>query len=298
MSNVTTQRPVYDTVKQDRFPRRKGSVVYGTAASLFVKSRLWTNDRIINVHFLSGRPSDIEFIKDTVTNGMPNMGVTFSFVDDPLDSHIRVAVGGSQGNWSYVGTDTLTIPFERPTMSIQNVTPQIILHEFGHALGLLHEHFHPSANIPWNKEKVYAYFQTYGWSRRETDAQVLNKKPADTESYGGTDFDPASVMIYDIPPSLLDGDFDALKPSDAFTAKDIESLQKMYPYTGTPKDEQEIQPREQELTISIPALVALTVSAVIAGILLLLHSALFLWRHKSKFALRQKISFRSQRRGK
>ena len=30
----------------------------------------------------------------------------------------------------------------------------VVLHEFGHALGAVHEHESPYASIPWNKEKV------------------------------------------------------------------------------------------------------------------------------------------------
>lgn len=33
-----------------------------------------------------------------------------------------------------------------------------IIYEFGHALGLHHEHQSPTANIQWNKEKVYEYY--------------------------------------------------------------------------------------------------------------------------------------------
>ena len=28
------------------------------------------------------------------------------------------------------------------------------LHEFGHAIGLLHEHFHPEVSINWDKKKL------------------------------------------------------------------------------------------------------------------------------------------------
>ena len=31
---------------------------------------------------------------------------------------------------------------------------QVILHEFGHALGAVHEHESPYSTIPWNKDKV------------------------------------------------------------------------------------------------------------------------------------------------
>lgn len=35
---------------------------------------------------------------------------------------------------------------------------RVVLHEFGHALGAIHEHQHPEAAIPWDKPKVYEYY--------------------------------------------------------------------------------------------------------------------------------------------
>ena len=32
---------------------------------------------------------------------------------------------------------------------------RVVLHEFGHALGLAHEHQSPGVAIPWNEQKVY-----------------------------------------------------------------------------------------------------------------------------------------------
>ena len=31
----------------------------------------------------------------------------------------------------------------------------VVLHEFGHALGAIHEHLSPMADIPWDRDAVY-----------------------------------------------------------------------------------------------------------------------------------------------
>ena len=36
---------------------------------------------------------------------------------------------------------------------------RVVLHEFGHALGLIHERQNPSGGIQWNKPVVYRYYQ-------------------------------------------------------------------------------------------------------------------------------------------
>lgn len=72
------------------------------------------------------------------------------------------------------------------------------IHEFGHALGCVHEHQSPGANIPWNRELVYTYYQfSNGWSREEVDANILNQYSAASTRYGQSDARP--VMLYEIP---------------------------------------------------------------------------------------------------
>lgn len=42
------------------------------------------------------------------------------------------------GSWSYIGTDATRLPLESFTMNLGFVDRTTVLHEFGHALGLIH----------------------------------------------------------------------------------------------------------------------------------------------------------------
>ena len=100
----------------------------------------------------------------------------------------------------------------RPTMNYGWLEPttalreyqRVVRHEFGHALGMIHEHQNPAAQgqIPWDKPKVYAYYAQQGWSHGRRRLQHLQVYAEDTTNF--TTFDPTSIMEYAIPDSLTD----------------------------------------------------------------------------------------------
>ncbi len=120
------------------------------------------------------------------------------------------------GSSSYIGIDCKNIPQDQPTMFFgwinenqsNEVIRQVVLHEFGHALGLVHEHQSPLANIPWDKPKVYEYYkntQNPPWDKAKVDANVFSRYSTTSTNY--TAYDPKSIMHYSIPSSLTVGGF-------------------------------------------------------------------------------------------
>jgi len=203
--------------------RRKRSV--GT------HSKFWDNGRIITVSFIESLPDELEYrIEKIIRRWDPHHSLALDFVKNrPAD--IRIYLGGNR-NESYLGTDALAAPPDQPTLSISTKPDHwsfesTLLHEFGHALGLQHEHLHPHARIPWNKEKVYHFFQaTQGWSKAEIDLNLF-RVDNNPDTHIGP-YDKKSIMHYRVPNELTNGTWqvgDNLSISD----QDKINIRKIYP---------------------------------------------------------------------
>jgi hypothetical protein len=91
-------------------------------------------------------------VKKTILDWQTYANVTFTYVDNVEAATIRI-VFNRGSSWSVVGQDVLSIESSKPTMNLgwlnghndlASLNEQgIILHEFGHTLGLMHEHQSP-----------------------------------------------------------------------------------------------------------------------------------------------------------
>ena len=137
------------------------------------------------------------------------------------------------GAWSYIGTDCRSIPLNEATMNLGFLDGGTAAHEFGHAIGLAHEHQNPAGGIQWNEEVVIrecAKSPNF-WDAETTRHNVLRKYSVD--QINGTDFDPKSIMLYFFPASwTLNGI--GTDANEVLSRLDEEFIAgaKMYPRTG------------------------------------------------------------------
>jgi serralysin len=171
------------------------------------KTKLWKKGTKLGVRFIGGTPELHARVLSTARAWL-EPGVKLDLVAaEGQPAQIRVAFNPKTGSWSYVGTDCLGILPGEPTMNLGWAgldTPEedfssVVIHEFGHAFGLLHEHNHPDAKINWNKTAVYDDLRgdpNY-WDDTTIESNVFAK--FDQASVVTTPFDQVSVMIYTVP---------------------------------------------------------------------------------------------------
>lgn len=197
------------------------------------RDKKWENEKKIKVSFLDGS----DFVKAKVieyaTIWTRFANLDFDFVED--EAEIRISFQ-EEGSWSYIGTDCLTITDQnKPTMNFgwfDENTPDFefsrtTLHEFGHAIGLIHEHQSLDSNIPWDPPAVYEYYlRTNGWDKETVDNNIFDKY--DNNTISNSSFDSKSIMLYPIDGELTNFKY-VVGMNNMLSPQDIEFIRLWYP---------------------------------------------------------------------
>jgi hypothetical protein len=130
----------------------------------------------------------------------------FAFDNRP-DADIRISFDPKRGAWSWLGTDCRRVPLNDATMNLGFLDGGTAAHEFGHAIGLAHEHQSPHGGIQWREAvviKAMAKDPNF-WNEETTRRHIIEKY--EVNQINGTAFDPDSIMIYAIPPEWTEDGF-------------------------------------------------------------------------------------------
>lgn len=196
-------------------------------------SKYWgPQQRVLPVRFLDGPPATLRTRILSHMNAWAGYGGGVRFAETKAEAGVVRIAREPDGYWSYLGTDCLLIPKDRPTMNLEGFSAytsertfrRVVRHETGHTLGFAHEHMRRDMVARLDPEKCYAYFaRTEGWDRRTVDQQVL--RPLEEASIMGTEADDLSVMCYQLPAALTKdgrpilGGLDISRTDRAFCAK-------------------------------------------------------------------------------
>ncbi len=207
--------------------------------------KMWSPGDVITVGFIPGKKGSLfqqsrVKIHTRIWEKVANIHI--QFVEDIRQAQIKVGFDTTGGNWSWLGRDVLNNPLSLQTMNFENLTDNteeveirgLVLHEFGHALGFIHEHQSPASGIlDWNYPNVYAYFAKppISWSKEMTNAQVIAKYNRSHSNF--TTYDPTSIMHYRIPAALTYSGID-VRSNSMLSQMDSQYAKLVYPFPPSP----------------------------------------------------------------
>lgn len=203
-------------------------------AGLLLSSK-WQPGAVIRIAFLDGTAEQIALVKRFAIEWITNLArLSFSWVNEPAQSDVRITFN-FPGSWSVIGTTCKNIAKNQATMNYGWLTPgvadtearRVIVHEFGHALGLVHEHqlMDPTK---WNKQAV---IDDLSRPPNSWDAATIQHNMFDTyppNQIDRTSLDTTSIMMYPVPASWRTDGLSSGLNTD-LSAADRTFIKKAYP---------------------------------------------------------------------
>ena len=169
--------------------------------------------KVLRIRFLNGdgktRLRVLKYANEWTANGAP---IRFE-LDTAMDSEIRIEFARDGYSQTVIGSAARKVADHKATMHFGWLNAQTdddkfrrtVLHEFGHALGLVHEHQSSNAPaIPWRIERIHRDLQRANswWTMARVKRNFVDRYSQGQGQY--STYDPSSIMIYPIPAEWVD----------------------------------------------------------------------------------------------
>lgn len=203
-----------------------------TSIALARSKVLWDNGTAIKYFYLGGTEAQHKKVDLAVLEWEFFANVTISPTEDLNEAQIRISFKDDENaaSWSMLGREALEITdVNLPTMNLDTIDPvstkltsaekSKILHQFGHVLGLIHEHPDPTkegGRLLERPATYELYSRSLGLPEEHVDSKVLdiyNSGPI--SNYPKVDV--SSIMLYPMPAQLYTEGKDvtySARPSD------------------------------------------------------------------------------------
>lgn len=215
------------------------SDVAHVARMAVVTSKKWGKGFTLRCRFLDGSAKMQKKVRTLAKGWEKFANVKLRFVTKGPEE-VRISFYADAGSWSAVGRDALNtdyFPIHQPTMNFGWVRDDsdpvedkaVVLHEFGHALGCIHEHQAPTFDRKWNKAAVMKYFQgpPNFWDADAIKSNVLNKYSP--KGIKATKFDAKSIMLYAFDAELFSDGLGPTNENVQLSPTDQTMIKQMYP---------------------------------------------------------------------
>lgn len=211
--------------------------IEGVARGGMLTAAQWPASRAITISFLDDKYGLRTRVQEVAEQWLSRTGaeLKFQWRVDTTRTDLRISFV-RKGSWSLLGAQALAQPdVAEPTMNLGWLNAQsseddlrkVVLHEFGHALGLIHEHSSPEAQIPWNRAAVIAALSgpPNNWPVAQIEHNVFSGY--DRNDVRTTPFDEHSIMLYPISKAWTVGGYETAANTD-LSDQDIALIRRIY----------------------------------------------------------------------
>jgi hypothetical protein len=197
--------------------QKMASASTAVRAAIVIAKR-WANNSTLRVRFIGGTAEQQQIVKNFAPKWADHANIKFDFSNAP-NAEIRISFDPADGAWSYIGKDCLGIPLNQATMNLGWQDEGVVLHEFGHTLGLIHEHQNPVGGIKWNRDNVIRDLSGSPnfWDLTTIEHNMFEQY--DQNLINGTLLDKLSIMLYAIPKRWTTDGFHS-EPNEVLSATD------------------------------------------------------------------------------
>jgi hypothetical protein len=183
-----------------------------------VRSITWRQGETIKVCFRAGTPKARARVAKYASEWMNYANVVLDFGDKDNPRSCQgdnsegikidfVEQGAAAGYWSQLGTNSRKVAHSMNLGDLgRDALPfpeaearRLTMHEFGHALGMLHEHQSPTGNCgpEYDEEALMAYGALLGWSREKALSNFIPYSAS--PELNASEVDRRSIMHYSLP---------------------------------------------------------------------------------------------------
>jgi hypothetical protein len=226
---------------------------------IVARSVTWRPGQTITICFKAGSRGAHERVIRVAREWMQYANIVFDFEENGAPRRcagdgredIKIDFIDNKGWWSAYGSlsrqrdPSMNLQFfgiDTPRYANGQPAPEtelrrIILHEFGHALGMMHEHQSPAAacdsEIDW--DAAYRMGERMGWDRKQVQAQMAQL--TQVEEFNMTAVDRRSIMHYSLPPELFKRGKSSrcwVPENNDLSEQDKQFIAAIYPKDGRP----------------------------------------------------------------
>jgi hypothetical protein len=174
----------------------------------------------------------------------PVIGITLVWVQDYESANIRINFDPDNGSYSLVGTDSAN-EMNKPSMNFAWFDVPTVLHQFCHALGMVHQHsisdnsvnteqslVNNTSGISWNVKAIYEWAKkTHNWGELLANKNIINRYIQ--KDHKSSD---ESIMLFYYPQEFVESNNKAVQMNARLSLDDIKWLNHMYPVTYKKQD--------------------------------------------------------------